>query len=90
MEDTNGIRFLATPPLSILVDQELVERSETNRDGERKKDAHTTQELFAITCSVNNDGLTIYPIDIKVRLDTPSSGKDRLMVQHGCCSLMCS
>ena len=88
MEDSNGIRFLATPPLSILVDQELVERSETNRDGERKKEAHTTQELFAISCSVNNDGLTIYPIDVKVRLDTPSSGKDGLTVQTGRCSLM--
>jgi hypothetical protein len=70
-----GIQFLPTPPVSLLVDQERIERSEITRDGEKKKQAYLLQELFGICCAVNGDALTLYPIEIKVHLETPSSSK---------------
>jgi hypothetical protein len=71
----NGISFLQTPPLSILIDQKLVETASRTSDGEKMKQAYTEQELFGICCSVGDDGLTLYGVDVNVQLDTPSSGK---------------
>jgi hypothetical protein len=75
LENLNGIKFIPVPPLSILVDQRLVEKSSTTADGEKKKQAHTEQELFGISCSVNGDALTLYATELKVHLEFPSAGK---------------
>jgi hypothetical protein len=77
VDTLEGISFLPAPPVSLLVDQQLVEKSSVTTDGEKKKQAYTEQELFGISCSVDGDALTLYGTEMKVQLDTPSAGKFR-------------
>ena len=77
IETVEGISFLPAPPVSLLVDQQLIEKSSVTTDGEKKKQAYTEQELFGISCSVNADALTLYGTEMKVLLDTPSAGTFR-------------
>lgn len=71
----NGVDFVPAPPLSVLGDQNLIETASRTSDGEKMKQAHTEQELFGICCSVGDEGLTLYGLDVTVQLDTPTSGK---------------
>jgi hypothetical protein len=73
----DDISFLPTPPLSLLIDQKLIESTSRTSDGEKVKHAHTEQELFGICCSVNEDALTLYGTELKVQLDTPTSVPNR-------------
>ena len=67
--------LLPVPPLSILLDQQLAETSQTTSDGVNKKTSYLDQTLFGATCSVDKDGgLTLYPLDIRIRLDSPTAG----------------
>jgi hypothetical protein len=75
VDTLEGISFLPAPPVSVLVDQQLVEKSSVTTDGEKKKQAYTEQELFGISCSVDGDALTLYGTEMKVLLDTPSAGR---------------
>eukprot|EP00539_Tryblionella_compressa_P005224 CAMPEP_0178776172 /NCGR_PEP_ID=MMETSP0744-20121128/24583_1 /TAXON_ID=913974 /ORGANISM="Nitzschia punctata, Strain CCMP561" /LENGTH=290 /DNA_ID=CAMNT_0020433197 /DNA_START=71 /DNA_END=943 /DNA_ORIENTATION=+ len=66
--------FLPTPPVSLLVDQKLVENSSWTSDGDRVKESYADQELFGVLCSVNeSNGLTLYGAEIRVKLESPSS-----------------
>jgi hypothetical protein len=63
------------PPISILLDQELVETSSVTQDGASRKDCHVSQSLFAIACSVSGDeGVVLHPLNVRVALASPSSG----------------
>mmetsp|Transcript_18366 Transcript_18366/g.50976 ORF Transcript_18366/g.50976 Transcript_18366/m.50976 type:complete len:159 (-) Transcript_18366:901-1377(-) len=73
----DGIALLPIPPLAILVEQNLIERSFLTRDGEKKKQAHTEQEQFGICCSVNTGALTLYPVNMKVNVDSPHALPNR-------------
>jgi hypothetical protein len=73
----DDISFLPTPPLSLLIDQKLIESTSRTSDGEKVKHAHTEQELFGICCSVNENALTLYGTELKVQLDTPTSVPNR-------------
>jgi hypothetical protein len=75
VDTLEGISFLPAPPVSLLVDQQLVEKNSVTTDGEKKKQAYTEQELFGISCSVDGDALTLYGTEMKVLLDTPNAGK---------------
>lgn len=69
-----GLAFLAAPPLSLLVDQKVVESSLTTSDGDRVKSTFIEQELFGICCTVDDTkGLTLYGAEVKVKLDSPIS-----------------
>ena len=80
----DGISFLQAPPLSLLIDQTLTETASRTSDGEKMKQAHTTQEFFGICCSVGDDGLTLHGVNVTVQLDTPTSGK-YINKRHECC-----
>jgi hypothetical protein len=71
-----GVSFLAAPPVSIMLDQQLIETSSATSDGEKKKISFLEQSLFAIACCMD-DGPTLVPLDISVMLDSPSAGKYR-------------
>lgn len=75
MEKVEGVSLLNAPPLSVLLDQQLIENEKKSADGETIKTSFIEQQLFAIGCSATADGLTLYPIDISVRLDSPIGGK---------------
>ena len=83
LETLDGISFLPAPPVSLLLDQQLVEKSSVTTDGERIKQAYTEQELFGISCSVNGEALTLYGTEMKVQLDTPSSCKYGYVRRNG-------
>jgi hypothetical protein len=69
-----GVSFLPAPPVSIMLDQQLIETSSATSDGEKKKISYLEQSLFAIGCCMD-DGPTLVPLDISVKLDSPSAGK---------------
>lgn len=75
METASGISLLNAPPLSVLMDQQLIENENKRADGEKVKTSYIEQQLFAVGCSATAEGLTLYPIDISVHLDTPTAGK---------------
>lgn len=74
--------FLPVPPVSILLDQELIETLTATSDGVQKKKSYLNQKLFAATCSADKDhGLTLYPLDIEIRLESPAAGTHFLYEQ---------
>ena len=74
VEPLNGLHFLATPPLTILLDQHMVENTVRTTDGEKRQKTHCEQEFLGVTCSANDEGVTLYGLEIEVHLDTPNSG----------------
>jgi len=75
MESTDGHSFLNAPPISILLDQQLIETATTTSDGVSKKTSYLDQSFFAIACAVAENSLGLFPFDISVELDSPTSGK---------------
>ena len=83
----DGIKLIPSPPLSVLLDQQLIENESQSLDGEKKKTSYLEQQLFGVGCSSTADALTLYPLDITVVLDNPVAGK--LLTpsfSYGCCS----
>ena len=74
----DGIALLPSPPLSVLLDQELIETETRGKDGERKKTSYIEQNLFAIGCTATTECLKLYPVDVTVHLDTPISAPRRV------------
>ena len=75
VESLNGINFLATPPISVLVDQKIIEHTTRTSDGEKFQQAYAEQDYFGVCCSVSDESLVLYGTEIKVLLDTPTSRK---------------
>jgi hypothetical protein len=71
----NGFSFLAAPPLSLLIDQEMIETTERTSDGDKTQKIYAEQELFGTCCSVGDEALTLIGIKANMKLDTPSSSK---------------
>lgn len=71
----DDVTFLATPPLSVLLDHQLVETSQTTSDGIHKREAHLVQTLFSTLCAVSDSSLILYPLDVRIKLNSPTSGK---------------
>ena len=74
MEKIDDLLLVAAPPLSICLQQELVETSNTTSDGVSTKNSHLEQALFCLSCSVTNEGVMMVPLEIETRLDNPASG----------------
>lgn len=70
----DGIELLPAPPLSVLLDHQLIETETKTTDGDKKKTSFIEQNLFAIGCTATMECLTLYPVDVTVQLDTPISG----------------
>lgn len=66
--------FLPVPPISILLDQQLNESTNTTSDGVNKKNMYMEQTLFSATCAANDDRLILFPLEVAVRLESPLSG----------------
>jgi hypothetical protein len=74
-----SLSFLPTPPLTLLIDQKLVEHSSWTRDGDRVKESYTEQELFGVCCSVDDcNGVVLYGAEMRVKLESPSSVPTRI------------
>ncbi|CAJ1965692.1 unnamed protein product [Cylindrotheca closterium] len=73
----NGKKFLLAPPLSLLIDQHMIETTQRTSDGDKTQKIYTEQELFGTCCAVDDSALTVYGLKINTRLDTPSSVPNR-------------
>ena len=69
----DGLEFLPIPPLSILVDQNIIETTSRTSDGEKVTRTHTEQELFSVCCSADDSGLTLHGATILVSLASPTA-----------------
>lgn len=74
MESLEGHSFLRAPPLSVVLEQQMVETATKTSDGANKKSAFLTQSLFGVTCSVRDESLLLYPLEVNMKLDTPTAG----------------
>jgi hypothetical protein len=79
LEKVSDISLLNAPPVSVLMDQQLIENETKRADGEKVKTSYIEQQFFAVGCSATTEGLTLYPIDISVHLDTPTAGKSHFL-----------
>jgi hypothetical protein len=77
IEITDDIQLLRSPPVSILLDQELIETAKASSDGGSKKTFRIEQSLFSVACSVSEGGLTLVPLDVSVHLDSPTAVPER-------------
>jgi hypothetical protein len=75
----NGTELLGTPPVSILLHQELIESSVTKPDGVSVKTSFIEQTLFSMSCGITENGISLIPYDIDVKLDSPSATPQRTL-----------
>jgi hypothetical protein len=75
----DGMSFLPTPPLSVLLDQELIE-GQTTADAVTKKTVHMHQSQYSFVVSVSEDFLRIVPLEISVLVYSPSTPPTRVAV----------
>jgi len=75
MEKIEHVRLMAVPPLSIGLHQELIEVSSQSSDGVMKKTSYLKEILFSLSCSVTDQGVTLIPMEMSIRRDTPASRK---------------
>jgi hypothetical protein len=78
--DGIDISFLAAPPISTLLDQELIETSIVASDGTAKKSSYLEQTLYAIACAVNENELKLFSLQVTVDLASPTAGMSLLPV----------
>lgn len=71
IDNLDGISFLPTPPLSFLLDQEIIE-VQTKIDALTKKSVHLQQRLFAFSVSASESCLKVAPLSISMKLTAPS------------------
>ncbi|CAB9497839.1 expressed unknown protein [Seminavis robusta] len=78
LDSVDGISLLPAPPVSVLMDQQLIENESKSVDGEKKKTSYIQQQLFGVGCSSTPEALTLYPLDLSVTLDSPISAPRRV------------
>jgi hypothetical protein len=59
--------------------QELIESSVTKPDGVSVKTSYIEQTLFSMACSITENGISLIPYDIDVKLDSPSGTPQRTL-----------
>jgi len=74
---SNGKKFVPAPPLTLLIDQHMIETTQRTSDGDKTQKIYTEQELFGTCCAVDDAALTVYGLKVNTRLDTPSSVPNR-------------
>jgi hypothetical protein len=77
-DSDHGLSLFPAPPVSILLDQRLVDTSTTTSDGVTKRGSYLEQNLFAVACCANESTLTLVPFDILAKRDSPMATTQRL------------
>jgi hypothetical protein len=81
IESFDGYKFLNAPPISILLDQQLLEMSmehSTSDVTRNKKVTYIEQSLLGIGCTVDKSTpLTLFPFHITIKLDSITSTPQR-------------
>jgi len=78
--------LLPVPPVSIILRQEVSEKTENGNAEETRKLAYLQRDLFAVSGSVSHEMLTVYFFDVTTQSESPSSSKynDSLSYVHVC------
>jgi hypothetical protein len=64
----SGVTFISAPPIAIIVDQEIVQDQIVSSDGILRKSSHVDQLLIGFTCSITDEGVCVYPLDIEMAM----------------------
>jgi len=73
--------MLLAPPVSVLLDHEVIETSMVTSDGTmNKKSSYIDQSLFSLSCAIDSDGPLLLPLDVTVKLNSPTSFPQRTNV----------
>ena len=72
-EEVDSTELLRSPPISILMDQQVVASSKSSSDGGLKKASCIEQSIFAMACSATETCLQLYPFEVDVSLDSPTT-----------------
>lgn len=62
------------------MDQAIVQDQTVSSDGICRKSSHVDQLLLGFSCSVTDQGVCIYPLDIEMTLPSPSAFPERKFV----------
>jgi hypothetical protein len=73
--EESGVTFISAPPIAIIVDQEIVQDQTVSVDGILRKSSHVDQLLIGFTCSITDEGVCIYPLDIEMALSATPERK---------------
>lgn len=73
IESMNGITFATVTPVAVVLDQQMIQRNSNSSNGELKKRPFLEQELFALSCSVDDLALEIHAFDVTVIFDSPTA-----------------
>lgn len=66
------------PPVSLLLDQEVVESTRVTTDGIKKTNSCLSQSFFSIACVCNDDrGPSLVPLEIETQLASPTEAPVR-------------
>jgi hypothetical protein len=68
-------RFIPVPPLSIIMNQQLVEHNFTDTNGEQSSAIKLERELSGIIASISREALTLHLLDITCQVDSVVAGR---------------
>jgi hypothetical protein len=80
IDTVDGYVFVKAPPIGIMLGQEMIETTIKKSEGVSAKKHHLEQSLLSFTSAANDDGLTIFPFSISVKLESPASFVERTAV----------
>jgi len=72
--------LLPAPPISVLIDQDVVETAQSTSDGTNKQSSFIDQSLFSLSCSISTNGPVLLPLDVSIKLDNPMATPERTHV----------
>ena len=67
--------LLCVPPLSVPLQQRIVEKLMREGDGDLKRISQLQGELFAVSAKVNNEALELVCFDVLTMSESASSGE---------------
>ena len=74
-KEEGGASFISTPPLSVIMNQQLVEHHASDTNGEKSTTMRLERELCGMTSSVSNEAISLHLFDICVQTDSATSRK---------------
>ena len=74
IELDNGNTLLPMPPVAVVLDQRMIQKT-SSVDGDRKKQSFLDRDLFAVSCSVTDDAVTLFGFEVTVQMESPASRK---------------
>jgi hypothetical protein len=78
IDPVDGHVFLKTPPVSVMLGQDMIETTVVKSEGVSTKKHHLEQSLISFVSSASEDGLCIFPMSVNVKLESPSSFVERI------------